>query len=161
VTGCNYSVSFNTYFDSSYDHNQSDLIKTSEEFIKRIPKSFDGYHIAIHHMPNSNFAEFDVIVAVYDPYKKRNIYQYQLKEAENNPAYHDNHINVWLKGHPSDPRNHLGWIFPESKEIDEFFGESGKHWTPKCWDILNTKPEEKIKFKKQKCSALIGEIHIT
>jgi hypothetical protein len=71
----------------------------------------------------------------------------EVEEVEDVEQKGDETANVkkiWIKGHASVPRIQSDWIIPTEGDIDEFFGESGKLWTPARWDTLNTKqPKER------------------
>jgi len=122
--------------------------KKFEEFIGSIPKKVKGGpHVAIFYFSNDQFARIDVAVAVYNAEGDLDaLYRYQLKENGVNPtedikcAGVDKHVpkKLWIKGLPT-ARGQLvanQWYVPSDSEIDSFFGESGKHWTPQRWKKL-------------------------
>jgi hypothetical protein len=90
---------------------------------------------------------YDVIVAVYPSESdERQLYGYQLKEGRGSPKELKKTVkskfigSLVIRGEPnkakSTQRKGVSWIVPGKKEIDSFFGVSGRSWTPQAWDNL-------------------------
>mmetsp|Transcript_15084 Transcript_15084/g.22267 ORF Transcript_15084/g.22267 Transcript_15084/m.22267 type:complete len:129 (+) Transcript_15084:636-1022(+) len=102
-------------------------------------------HIAVYHPKHAQFEIFDVIVAAYSKSGDRTLYVYQFKESRGpvkalNPSKHDWLREKWFQSIYSVASNSVaaeGWIAPNEKDLDAFFGFSGQRWTPHRWFALN------------------------
>ena len=142
------SVSFNSYFKSA--NKTFGEFMNVDDFVSCFVKPDKIPHIAIYHPMHANFNMLDVIVAVYYDDTTRELYGYQLKEGERTPpkssdvTLSDGNLmktTFWLRGKPSllkQTKKLHNWIVPSDDAVDVFFGESGKHWTPKAWNKLSS-----------------------
>jgi len=79
---------------------------------------------------------------VFGKNKFTQIYGYQLKEGKADskqplePAFAKSFV---IKGSPPvKTKESHGWTIPNAETIDDFFGYSGKHWTPQEWKRLES-----------------------
>ena len=100
--------------------------------------------ISIYYPTHARFKAYDVILVISENKAVRRVIGYQLKEGSNDatqdvePEFHHSFV---LKGlSPSESRCKLNWTIPSDEKIDEFFGVSGMHWTPKQWKKLAATP---------------------
>jgi len=129
-----------SYNSPLIDYNVHLLVDVGE-YVNRIPKNYPGPHIAVHYPKN---AAFDVIIAVYGENNELGqLLAYQLKENSSNPKTNSPKAwtlfksRLWVRGRPSNVNNtREHWIIPREDQINVFFGQSGKHWTPKRWKEL-------------------------
>jgi len=133
-----YSISFNKELTSIVD---------VDEFVGRFTKPDRYPHIEIGQPKHAAFAHYDLIILVHESKKKRKLYAYQLKEGSKIP---DDPVDkaktkfeacVLMRGQSQGlSRSTKNWIIPSTSQIKEFFGESGKHWTPEEWRKLMSSP---------------------
>jgi hypothetical protein len=72
------------------------------------------------------------------------LYGYQLKEGAKTPAAtmvpsEMFKYSVWVRGQATQTGSSsgTGWRVPSTGDIETFFGESGRHWTPAGWKRLS------------------------
>jgi hypothetical protein len=139
-----YSYSYNELFCDKPNGKSLEEVQNLEEYIScfKIPKSVP--HIAVYYPQHSNFETYDVIVAAYDENRKRVLHGYQLKEGAKRPAAtrppsEKFKHSVWVRGQAANFGNSsgTGWQVPSTGDIETFFGESGRHWTPAAWKRLS------------------------
>jgi hypothetical protein len=139
-----YSYSYNELFCDMPNGKSLEESHNLEEYIScfQMPKSVP--HIAVYYPQHSNFETYDVIVAAYDEYRKRVLYGYQLKEGAKRPAVTVTPSemfkhSVWIRGQAAKigSSSNAGWKVPSTGDIETFFGESGRHWTPAAWKRLS------------------------
>jgi hypothetical protein len=139
-----YSYSFNELFCKVPNGKSLEEVHNLEEYISCFEMPDNVPHIAVYYPQHSNFETYDVIVAAYDKYRNRVLYGYQLKEGAKTPAAtmppsemfkH----SVWVRGQAakSGSSSGTGWKVPSTGDIETFFGESGRHWTPAAWKRLS------------------------
>ena len=103
------------------------------------PESFP--HLVIYHPSSSKFEVYDVLVAWYAR-KEAEVqwYGYQLKEGGGThvKAPLDDFTESYLiRGKsPKKPQSKTKWVHTSDDDVNWFFGESGKNWTPKRWQEL-------------------------
>jgi len=137
-----YSISFNQFIGS--DQKPLVSIINVDEFIDDFTEPERYPHVAIYQPKNASFPLFDLVIAVYDKAFSRKIYAYQLKEGKEIPKHNTSlvmtefEVCVLVRGQPpqGETRSKEQWIFPSKYKIVDFFGESGKHWTPEEWNKL-------------------------
>ena len=100
----------------------------------------EGPQISIFYPPHASFVVYDVIVIYSEDKKIQKLYGYQCKQDEANAAQ-DVHpefdCSFVLQGESRETSSiRKNWFVPGSKDIDEFFGSSGKLWTPREWRRL-------------------------
>ena len=136
-----YSLSFNRYFATD-KIPFLDVIKV-DDLVSGITKPDKYPHVAIYYPSHASFTPFDCIVAVYDSENSRRLYAYELKEGDEIP---DNNrcqqfeACVLVRGQPPEGKStsKKQWTFLSKSQIADFFGESGKHWTPVEWKRLTS-----------------------
>jgi hypothetical protein len=119
-------------------------MKTIEELVEAIPRALPSHqapHIAVYYPPHARFQTYDVIVVVFrGDGTREKVIGYQLKEGKKVPTMQPSPLvaeSILFRGLSAEERkNYHGWIAPSDAEIDTFFGESGKLWTPKHWKQL-------------------------
>jgi len=141
-----YSISFNEFY--RYDKEPMVRIIKVDKFVKGFTEPDRYPHVAIKKSTNALFPVFDLIIAVYDKASSRKIYAYQLKEGREIPKRNTSRLGstefdacVLVRGQPQqgETRSTDQWIIPSKSQIEDFFGESGKHWTPEEWKKLMEK----------------------
>jgi len=134
-------VSYNALFDQSSMAFQD--VTTMDEFLKRIEEPQQFPCIAIYYFSNASFEDYDVVVAAYDKNKKRELYAYQLREGKKNPKSKNAaqlRESFVIRGQPPQTDNtSKGWTVVSEQRISDFFGVSGRNWTPSKWKELNQK----------------------
>ena len=133
------TLSLNKLFNEGFSLGEC---KTVPDLLKGIRQPDHFPHIAIYHPEYSQFKAVDVIVIVYKSATYRREYYYQLKESDNIPATPEN-MNTYSpfyvvrgKAAQKDTYQLRGWTVVSESDIEAFFGESGKHWTPNEWRKL-------------------------
>ena len=101
--------------------------------------------IAVFIPKHQRFESYDMIAAYFDNKTMIECRAFQLKEGRDNQARPDAADEVdkrfLVKGIP--PRTEVesdenGWTVPTAEVINAFYGESGVHWTPREWKLLET-----------------------
>jgi hypothetical protein len=133
----NVNVSYNNPFKGEVTFGE---IKKVDDFIKSLSEPERFPHIAIYWPTHAQFEHYDVIVAVYTGNSNRQLYGYQLKEGKNlgnaevSPLFTKSFV---IRGDSTMKSSTIrGWYVANTKEISEFFGESGRNWTPMRWKEL-------------------------
>lgn len=109
----------------------------------------DGPQISIFYPKHASFEVYDVI-AIYSENKEIiETYGYQCKEGKANSGQHvhpDFTCSFVLKGNPPENSSkQKKWLVPGEAYIENFFGASGKLWTPKEWRrLLSTVEQHRI-----------------
>lgn len=97
--------------------------------------------ISIYYPTHASFGAYDAILVFSEGKKMKRVIGYQLKEGRSNatqPAERCFYKSFVLKGvPPNETQIKMGWIIPEDKAVEEFFGVSGMYWTPKKWKELS------------------------
>ena len=134
----NPDVLFNKPYNNcsiSYDH-----CKTWKELHDRI-KPAKKPTISVYFPTHSRFEAYDVIVTFSEFEKIKHVLGYQLKEGKaesKQPVQHGFDKSFVVIGEPPvHTIEKSGWTIPRAAEIDNFFGVSGKYWTPKKWKELD------------------------
>ena len=92
------------------------------------------------------FEAYDVIAIFSENSKMNHILGYQLKEGKQNATMKPENFfrSIVVKGTP--PRKTTpqksNWMVAGEDDINDFFGVSGKHWTPQEWKKLNATAEK-------------------
>jgi hypothetical protein len=139
-----YSYSYNELFCDKPNGKSLEEVHKLEEYISCFKMPGIVPHIAVYYPQHSNFEAYDVIVAAYDENRNRVLYGYQLKEGAKRPAAttppsEKFKHSVWVRGQAANFGNSsgTGWQVPSTGDIETFFGESGRHWTPAAWKRLS------------------------
>ena len=118
-------------------------MKTCDALIDKMKIPHQLPHISIYYPTHAQFQDYDVIVAVYRSANHRQLYGYQLKEGKGFPTAEASTLltkSFVIRGDAgSEPQCIRGWHIASANEIDEFFGESGRNWTPMKWKELLSK----------------------
>ena len=100
-----------------------------------------GPAISVYYPSHAQFKAYDVIAVYSDAEEVQDIYGYQLKEGKadtKQPVESEFCKSIVVKGippaFPGGQRD--GWDFACGGAIDNFFGTSGKYWTPQQWKRL-------------------------
>ena len=97
--------------------------------------------ISIFFPTHAGFQAYDVFVVFSESREIRHVIGFQLKEGKSNaqqPVHSSVQNSFVVKGDPPEvQRTSSGWTIPAEKDINEFFGVSGEHWTPKRWKKLS------------------------
>jgi hypothetical protein len=105
--------------------------------------------ISVYFPTHAKFEAYDVVVTFSEQNRIERVYGYQLKEGSGNskhPVESDFFRSFVVKGDPPDEtlQRAGGWCIPSGMDMDDFFGESGKYWTPKEWKKLSATPGTQI-----------------
>ena len=95
--------------------------------------------VAIFLPGQGHFWSFGVIAAYYKGGKLVEYRAFQLNHNARRPRPDDEYPIRFLvngKAPVVGRANKNGWIVPSAADIDEFFGESGRYWTPLQWARL-------------------------
>ena len=88
------------------------------------------------------FQVCDMIVAVWDQNGERSLYGYHCKDNESfnddlpNKKLFDKNIVIRGDDDARKKRKREKWFCPTDEELDEFFGKSLRHWTPRAWKAI-------------------------
>ena len=111
--------------------------------------------IVICYPKEATFPIYDVIVLHFVSDREKLCYGYQLKTGSatprEKPLKHLFEESFWICGDPpgaTEKRN--GWTVAGQGDIDNFFGVSGKQWTPQRWKELKEEEEEARGKSKEK-----------
>jgi hypothetical protein len=134
--GSNCEVSWNEPFS----HDNFDCKKV-EEFISGIPYRRKEKSIAVYFPSHAQFEVYDVILAYRGDNLERKLFGYQLKEGstipKNFPMDCYFHHSYLIRGLATTKDTSIRqWSTPSDDMLDQFFGESAKYWSPKCWAAL-------------------------
>jgi hypothetical protein len=131
------NVTFNEPFKGIVPFGE---IKQVDEFIEALVEPELFPHIAIYWPAHAQFEHYDVIVAVYTARGSRKLYGYQLKEGTSIGKAQASHLftkSFVVRGNAAENSSQIrGWYVASTNEICEFFGESGRNWTPTRWKAL-------------------------
>ena len=100
----------------------------------------DGRRLLIFYPSHAACEVYDVIVLYTDERVIKEKAGHQCKEGKSpskHPPIGGFSKSFVLKGEtPAVDTSKSGWTIPVASEIEEFFGVSGKHWTPSVWRRL-------------------------
>ncbi|GKY92129.1 hypothetical protein MPSEU_000184300 [Mayamaea pseudoterrestris] len=118
--------------------------------------------LAVFLPTNPRFERFDIVALLITNGRISDRRAFQVQQATHNPSHEPwpgfEHTSFLVKG-DSPQRSHTnakGWNVVGDDDLERFFGESGKHWTPKVWRHLtatyvkarNQRAEEEERAKK-------------
>ena len=112
-----------------------------EEFVQAIPYQQEKSGISIYYPTHAQFEVYDVILAYWGDDHKRRLFGYQLKEGKDIPkkfavaGVFDKSYLIRGKAASVDQSIRL-YTTPSDTALDNFFGKSAMHWTPKAWAEL-------------------------
>ena len=144
----NATVSFNRNFN--LQDKTFGQYKNASEFLPDIATPDHFPHIAIYHPTNASFASVDIIVVAWQSIDVVKRFAIQVKEGTDLQMpeaidTQDFDVKIWLRGKASNNSfDKKGWKVPSEADIVEFFGESGKHWTPKRLAALTAPTQSNI-----------------
>jgi hypothetical protein len=137
--GCSVSL-----YDFSYDSGGLRAAKKVSDYMSLdgVPSQFP--HITIYRT-RGKFNEVDLIVDCWSKHGEKSTYCYQFEEANKNPKKNKKKTisfpfdKCWWIGKPAQAaaESSSGMQVADEKTLQEFFGMSGCHWTPKAWGELN------------------------
>jgi len=126
-------------FNAPYQSNDQRLFsacKNWEQLLKSVTPGVEP-QLSILFPTHSQFATYDVLAVYSKDGKNQSIYGYQLKEGTASPTNFgtdDIERRFWIQGKsPNNANSKKNWEIPDKAIIDNFYGESGKHWTPEQW----------------------------
>ena len=138
------------FFNGPYDGLKNNLpigkCKTWDELRKGMVHGKTP-QLSIWHPTHNRFEVYDALVVYSNGEKPLCIYGYQFKQgkaARRHRVHSDVTSSIFVQGNPpakTIDQDAQGWTIPNNCDIDRFFGESGKHWTPESWK----------NFKKDAC----------
>ena len=126
-------------YNEPYQSNKQLLFSECEnwqQLLKGVTPG-DKPQLSILFPTHSRFKDYDVLAVYSEGGQNKSIYGYQLNEGATSIA-HSASVTIeksfWVQGKsPKSPKEQKNWLIPHEKIIDTFYGESGKHWTPKKW----------------------------
>jgi hypothetical protein len=105
-------------------------------------------HVSVYYPQNAEFEMlYDIVIAIYHKPGHRVLYGYHLKESNKipkDPVSEMFSLSVLVRGQPAESGAKELWTIPSEKQIESFFGESGRHWTPTAWRTLLEKKKNRI-----------------
>ncbi|GKY99108.1 hypothetical protein MPSEU_000866300 [Mayamaea pseudoterrestris] len=135
-------VMFNPYMLARQGVNWFQDCKTWLDLEKGIDVDGPQPTIAVFLPEHEFFARYDVIALLIENNTIIDQRAFQLKQAKSDPSVPPlppfENCSFLIKGVTANETfvNNLGWIVPSNFIIELFFGESGRYWTPKVWNIL-------------------------
>ena len=126
-------------FNAPYQSNEQRLFSACENWEQLLESVTPGAEpqLSILFPTHSRFATYDVLAVYSKDGQNKSIYGYQLKEGTASTAnFGTNGIErrFWVQGKsPKIAKSKQNWEIPGKADIDTFYGESGKHWTPEQW----------------------------
>lgn len=126
-------------FNAPYQSNEQRLFSACENWEQLLKSVTPGAEpqLSILFPTHSRFATYDVLAVYSKDGQNKSIYGYQLKEGTASTAnFGTNGIErrFWVQGKsPKNAKSKQNWEIPGKAFIDNFYGESGKHWTPEQW----------------------------
>ena len=128
-------VLFNEPYQSK-GHRLFSECKTWEQLLKSVTPGTEP-QLSILYPTHSQFETYDVLAVYSKGGQNKSTYGYQLKEGTASTAqFCTNGIerSFWIQGNsPKNTNSKRNWEIPNKASIDNFYGESGKHWTPEQW----------------------------
>ena len=127
------------FFNEPFLSNEGRLFSECENWEQLLQCVTPGTkpQLSILFPTHSRFETYDVLVIYSKDAQNNSIYGYQLKEGSASvPNLSTNVIerNFWIQGKsPKNAKEQGHWCVPDNKYINEFYGESGKFWTPEQW----------------------------
>jgi cytoskeletal protein CcmA (bactofilin family) len=136
-------VSYNENFNSSKAFSDYGKNTDIQEFVSnfKAPRSYP--HIAIYAPTNAQFPVYDAFLVAHKNENEKKIYGYQLKESNDKPIVASLPCiekSFLILGRADVKETYLNerkWTVASDKDVDIFFGESGRHWTSKEWKKLS------------------------
>jgi hypothetical protein len=128
--------------------------KTVDELVKRINEDTpdSGPQFSLYYPNDATFPLYDCFLVFWNKEGKRiSTSAYQLKEGKGLPHRHQSTSEGVDKSYvirgDAAQRDYVtcGWIAPSTVTMNEFFGVSGKEWTPEKWKELEHVVEKKRK----------------
>jgi hypothetical protein len=134
--GC--CISYNDFFNNNSGPNGTSVV----DYVASMKTPETLPHIVVYFPSHAQFETYDVIVAAYDEEGTRSLFGYQLKEGKKCPVQEPDskfQKSFCIRGCPAQEENSLHqWTLLSESQIELFFGESGRHWIPSCWDKLQS-----------------------
>jgi hypothetical protein len=129
------------YFDEPFDNRGKsyDDVQSWSELVERITPGEDPA-ISIFYPTHASFVGYDAVVVYTEDKAIKEITGYQMKEGKNHAnqdvesSFRQSYV---VKGAPPGKQTpRFGWTIPSDTMVENFFGVSGKYWTPKKWNAL-------------------------
>jgi hypothetical protein len=118
--------------------------KKMQDFLEGITKNLErGPQITLYYPPHASFPHYDCFLVSWDSDGKiSRMLGYQLKEGKDLPSSKPSaevDSSYVIRGAATQkPGNVRGWITPSKEEVNDFFGVSGKQWTPEQWKAITS-----------------------
>ena len=119
------------------------MCKTWSDVVKGIDVESQRKTIALFIPSHAKFESYDIVAVLVDGNAVVDCRGFQLKEASHNQGrpkdIDDIERRFLCKGLPPQETfvDQNGWTVPKGTELDAFYGESGRFWTPEQWHRLN------------------------
>ena len=139
---CTYSVSYNEHFQK---HSNFEACVNLEQLkgIIRHPPNFP--HVSIYYPSHARFLMYDAIVVLYESEICAPCFiGFQMKEGRELPTRRPSDVclGFLLRGKSAKNPQAEKWKDLSTNEVNEFFGVSGRSWTPEEWGKLAAEEEE-------------------
>ena len=146
---CTYSVSYNEHFQK---HSNFEACVNLEQLkgIIRHPPNFP--HVSIYYPSHAGFLMYDAIVVLYESEICAPCFiGFQMKEGRELPTRRPSDVclGFLLRGKSAKNPQAEKWKDLSTKEVNEFFGVSGRSWTPAEWGKLAAEKEEEEEQQQQ------------
>ena len=119
--------------------------KTLESFFDKVPETVKtGPQLSVYYFGGISLQGYDCFLVFWDAQGHRSfIIGYQLKKEtkttpRNEPSQRVSKSFAIRGRAVQNDKNRQGWVIPSPEALDEFFGVSGREWTPKQWNALLT-----------------------
>jgi hypothetical protein len=136
-------VSYNENFNSSKAFSDYGKDTDIQEFVSNFMAPSSYPHIAIYAPTNAQFPVYDAFLVAHKNENEKKIYGYQLKESNKKPIVTSLPCiekSFLILGKADEEKTYVDkrkWTVASDGDVDIFFGESGRHWTPKEWEKLS------------------------
>jgi hypothetical protein len=134
-------IALNTRVTYNEPHKRLSAVKL-EDFLNGIPNNLDnGPQISLYYPCHASFPLYDCFLVACDTEGQRShIIGYQLKQGKLLPKDKPSEqiaTSYVIRGAAVQKTGAVrGWLTPSSDELNEFFGVSGKQWTPNMWEAM-------------------------
>ena len=141
-------VSYNRW---STEGKEFSLVTRTSELFRHMPDPIDTscQSIDIYYPPFAKFRSVDSFFVYHSGTGKRQVCCYQLKSGKKTvpQRLNDQPMNATLRkfvvrGLAGEAKQKEGWEDVDDKTIEQFFGVSGREWTPKKWLEFRVLEEE-------------------
>jgi hypothetical protein len=113
-----------------------------EDFVGSIPQKLEsGPQISVYYPRHASFPLYDCFLVAWNTEgQQSHLIGYQLKQGKGLPRHNPSQListSYLIRGAAVQSTGAVrDWVTQSSVELNEFFGVSGKLWTPEKWKVL-------------------------